>query len=116
MELTRVGLAALAVLIWFMLWRAGQRRLGIPPAAGQPLRMGLFPLAVESLLLALFAALWYGSLGFGGTTVLFLCLGALMEVPPRLRTQPLAALPWMAVAAGVVRVVSAGWLMRLVMS
>jgi len=115
MALTRVGLAALAVLIWLALWRAGERRLGASPGEREP-RSSLIPLAVESLLLALFAALWYGSLGYGGTTVLFLCLGALMEVPPRLRTQPLAALPWATVAAGMLRIVIAGWLTRLVLN
>lgn len=112
MSPTRVGLAALAVLTLLLAWRELERRLGrsSPQSGGT-----LVALLVESVLLTLFAGLWFGSLGAGGVVVLFLCVGALIEVPVRLRTARVSELPWMVIGAGVARVVVAGWLLKMIM-
>jgi hypothetical protein len=113
MSFSRVGLAILAVLALFLTWRWLELKLGgnrNSPAGGS-----LVALLTESILLTLFGGLWFGSLGSGGVVWLFLVVGALMEIPPRLRSQPVAELPWRSVAAGVVRIVIAGWVLKLIM-
>lgn len=113
MSFTRVGLAILAVLTLFLIWRWLELRLvgsRSPPARGS-----LAALSTESILLTLFAGLWFASLGAGGVVWLFLLVGALMEIPPRLRTQAMAELSWKSVAAGIVRIVVAGWVLKVVM-
>ncbi len=113
MPAARVGLAALAVLGLFIAWRELEQRFG--RTGRPPFRGSLVALAAESLLLTLFAALWFGSLGSGGVALLFLCVGALIELPVRLRTVRGSELPWMAIAAGMTRIVIAGWVLKLVL-
>ncbi|HXY19632.1 MAG TPA: hypothetical protein VEH83_06510 [Gemmatimonadales bacterium] len=50
-----------------------------PPPAGwtAAIRVVWLPAAVEALVVVLFAALWFGSLGSGGWVTLFLLVGAL---------------------------------------
>jgi hypothetical protein len=113
MSFTRVGLAILAVLTLFLIWRWLELRFDgsrSPPARGS-----LAALSTESILLTLFAGLWFGSLGAGGVVWLFLLLGALMEIPLRLRSQAWAELPWKSVAAGIGRIVVAGWVLKAIM-
>ena len=113
MSFARVGLAALAVLTLLVTWRWLENRLR--GSQSPPVRGSLVALSAESALLTLFAGLWFGSLGSGGVVWLFLVVGALMEIPLRLRSQALPALPWMAVVSGIVRIVIAGWILKLVM-
>jgi hypothetical protein len=109
MSFTRVGLAALAILTFFMAWRWLALRLGARESPGS-----ISALALESLLLTLLAGLWFGSLGSGGVTVLFAVVGALIEVPIRARDRGVAGLPWWSVAGGMARIVIAGWILKLV--
>jgi len=73
---------------------------------------------VEAVLLTLFAALWFASLGHGGWWVLFAVLGLLMEGPVRARH--LAGPPsvpgrWWAAVIGTVRVVVAGGILSFLL-
>ena len=94
MAFGRIILAWTAVAAWLGAWALAERwwagsSLG-PRDAGA--------LGGEALLLALFAALWFGSLGAGTWWLVFLLLGALMEWPVR------SALG----AARIARIVGAG--------
>ena len=113
MAFSRILLAFVAVTGLLIGWREIERRIrGTPGAA---LRDALPALAVEAGLLTLFAGLWFGSLGAGGTPLLFLLLGALMEMPSRLRRHPVSPLPWKPIAGGIVRIVIAGLVLGLVL-
>jgi hypothetical protein len=116
MTLARVLLAWMLALGFFTVWLAIERFMRkVPGSLGQPLRASLPFLAVEAGLLALLGGLWFASLGSGGAVLLFLLVGALMEVPSRLRSQQLGDLPWKPVIGGLLRIVIAGLLLRLVM-
>jgi uncharacterized membrane protein YfcA len=110
MAFSRILLAFVAVTGYLTAWRELERRIGGAP--GEP-RSTLSNLAAEGVLLTLFAGLWFGSLGAGGTPLLFLLLGALMEVPPRLRR--LDPMPWKPIAGGIVRIMIAGLILELVL-
>lgn len=75
----------------------------------------LLEIGIEALLLTLFAALWFGSLGHGGWPLLFLTLGLLISIPPRLRARhhfPIPApLPWGEISLELLRLVAAGGLL-----
>ena len=61
MSLTYLALAAAAVAAWFLLFAIAERKAS---DGGVPV---LWPVeAGEAVLLTLFAALWFGSLGHGG--------------------------------------------------
>jgi hypothetical protein len=94
----RILLAWAVVGAWLAIWALAERRV---TGAGSPSAAELAPLAGESLLLALFAALWFGSLGSGGWWLVFLLLGGLMAWPVRS----------LAGAARIARVVAAGGLL-----
>lgn len=79
MTLGRLALAWILVSVWLMVWSFGERRLGAGSRA--PFRRLARPLAGEALLLTLFGALWFGSLGAGTWWLPFLLLGLLMEWP-----------------------------------
>jgi hypothetical protein len=74
---------------------------------------------LEALLLTLFGAFWFASLGHGGWLLLFAALGLLMEGAVRLRhATPPAGVPptldlawWTATALGTLRLVVAGALL-----
>lgn len=103
MALGRITLAWAAVAAWLVVWAVVERRL----AGSAVLRArDLRALAGEALLLALFAALWFGSLGAGSAWLVFVLLGALMEWPVRTP----------AGGARVVRVVAAGGLLAWVLA
>ncbi len=98
MAFGRIAMGWAAVAAWFVVWDVVERRF-----AGSAGRKGgrLRWLAGEALLLALLAALWFGSLGAGSAWLVFVLLGALMEWP----VQTPAA------AVRIVRVVIAGLLL-----
>jgi hypothetical protein len=77
--LGRIILAWGAVAAWLGVWALAERLwAGTPLGPRDAGRLG-----GEALLLALFAALWFGSLGAGAWWLVFLLLGALMEWPVR---------------------------------
>ncbi len=116
MTFTRVLIAWAAVTLLFVIWREAERRIRATPGPmGPALRASLLALAVEAALLTLFAGLWFTSLGSGGAMLLFLIVGALMEIPSRLRSHPVGSMPWKPVVGGVIRVVIAGLLLGVVM-
>ena len=98
MAFGRILLGWVAVGAWLAIWAFGERRV---TGAGRPSAAELTPLAGEALLLALFAGLWFGSLGSGGWWLVFLLLGGLMAWPVRS----------LAGAARIARVVVAGALL-----
>jgi hypothetical protein len=98
MALGRLVLAWAAVAVWLVVWSAAERRR----AGGTFVtRRDAAWLGGEALLLALFGALWFGSLGAGEWWLVFLLLGALMEWPVRS----------MLGVARIARVVAAGGLL-----
>jgi hypothetical protein len=104
MTLGRLLLAWLPVAVWFAAagW-AAHRVIGSaasPPATPATLAWE----AVEALLVTLFASLWFDSLGHGGWWLLFALVGLLAT---GLTTRP----PFVTVAFGVVRYVTAGALL-----
>ncbi|HTO73584.1 MAG TPA: hypothetical protein VMJ30_07190 [Gemmatimonadales bacterium] len=106
-------LAWSAVVVWFLVWRlAGVRTAGASPI---PIRRAWLPLGTEALLLVLFAALWFGSLGHGGWALLFLVTGLLIELPPRLRAHAADAgrhpISWPNLTGALVRLLGAGALL-----
>jgi hypothetical protein len=101
--------------LWFVIWEVlpGRRRhLGPREALGHRV---LLELGAESLLLTLFAALWFGSLGHGGWPLLFAVLGLLIALPPRLRARHHFPIPsplrWGEISLDVLRLVVAGGLL-----
>jgi hypothetical protein len=94
----RILLAWAVVGAWLAMWAFGERRV---TGGGNWSVAELAPLAGEALLLALFAALWFGSLGSGAWWLVFLLLGGLMTWPVRS----------LAGAARIARVVVAGGLL-----
>ena len=112
MPFSRILLAFVAVTGLFTAWGELERRIRGAPAESRP---ALPALLVEAGLLTLFAGLWFGSLGAGGTPLLFLLLGALMEVPPRLRGRPFRPLPWKPITGGIVRIMIAGLILEFVL-
>ncbi len=79
MAFSRILLAWAVAGAWLVAWTFAARRSVRTIAAPRELAW----LAGEALLLALFAALWFGSLGSGGWWLVFLLLGALMAWPVR---------------------------------
>jgi hypothetical protein len=115
-SLTRVILSWLAVTAWFTLADLLLNRLRghDAPRGARPRWLPL----IEALLFTLFAALWFGSLGKGGWVLLFLMLGLLLELPPRLRDSTQRAQPTglaLATGVGLVRVLVAAGLLSVIM-
>jgi hypothetical protein len=79
MALSRLVLAWLAVTVWLLLWELVVSRFGTTRGNGRLRRTRLF--LVEALLLTLFGALWFGSLGTGAWWLVFGLVGALREWP-----------------------------------
>jgi hypothetical protein len=106
-----------AVGAWFAVWRlAGSRASGSNQhTPSLPARRAVVPLGTESLLLVLFAALWFGSLGHGGWWLLFLVTGLLIEVPTRLKARAAepdrAPFSWPNLTGALVRMLGAGALL-----
>lgn len=115
MAFSRTLLGWAVVAAFFLLWSEVARRLSRTPGHTFPsLKASLLPLAVEAFLLTLFAGLWFTSLGSGGATLLFAVVGALMEIPSRLKGHA-GVLPWRPVLGGIVRIVIAGTLLGLLL-
>jgi hypothetical protein len=114
MSLPRLLLAWLVATLWFVLWHEGRRRLGGGPVErshGESRQTEWLAAVLEALLLTMFAALWFASLGHGGWPLLFLFVGILVEVPLRLRQHRSPILPWREVALGLIRIIVAGGLL-----
>jgi hypothetical protein len=117
MALSRILLGFVLVAAVFVVWRELERRIhpALEGQAATSLKSSLAAIAVEAGLLSLFAGLWFGSLGSGGTLLLFLLVGALMEIPPRLRHQPPEPLAWKVVTSGILRIILAGFVLAQVL-
>lgn len=104
------GTAAVAALL--LLWDLGERKLAKRALPFRPLALG-----GEAILLTMFAALWFASLGHGEWWLLFAVLGALIEGPIRLRHRADAAVtgPWIPLLAGTARIVAAGGVLALLL-
>ena len=79
MALSRLALAWLAVTAWLLVWELLLSRLGSARGNGRPRRYRVF--LVEALLLTMFGALWFGSLGSGAWWLVFGLVAALREWP-----------------------------------
>lgn len=112
MSVLRLALGWGAVSVWFFLFELIEQKLvGPRPAAGR-LRAGWKLYLADALLLTLFAALWFASLGHGGWVLLFLMVGLLMEGPARYRdgagTMDLSGKGIIRLLVGLVRIVATG--------
>lgn len=116
MTLTRLLIGWGVIAVWYAGVDAGLARYW--PAAGTTFRPWI--ILPETLLLTLFTALWFGSLGHGGWWLLFLVLGLLLEGPVRARhrSRPVAgdAGPWYDAVLGILRLVVAGGLLSWILS
>ncbi len=120
MALSDIALAWLIVAGWFLVWELAAARLARDGNAGGWFRAPAQIYVTEALLLTLFGALWFASLGSGGWPLMFALLGLLMEWPGALREgQRAPGTPGRrarVTAAGIIRIVAAGaimwWRMR----
>lgn len=113
MTLLRLAGGALGVAIWFALWALASRRIS---GDQRPLRFRVE--IVEAVLLAMFASLWFASLGHGGWWLLFAVVGLLIEGPVRLRHHPEEATgvaAWRPILLGTLRFVGAGGILSLLL-
>ena len=113
MSLVRLALAALAVTAWFVAWVFAARRLRPDP---RPPRFRFE--VVEAILLTMFAALWFASLGRGGWWVLFVVVGLLVEGPIRQRHRddlPVGPPVWRPILLGTLRILGAGAILSLLL-
>ena len=106
MALSRLFGGWIAVVVWLLLWELVAARLGPTRSMGPTgmratgMRTGMRALRArvlgEALLLTLFGALWFGSLGAGAWWLVFGLVGALREWPvprgrrPAERADPIA--------------------------
>lgn len=102
MALSRLLLAWLAVSAWLVLWELFASRLARPRGEGRWRRARL--LLGEALLLTLFGALWFGSLGAGSWWLVFGLVGALREWPGARGRRPAEETDAMAVGLSLLRV------------
>lgn len=113
MTLTWLLVAAAAVTAWSLAWSFAARKL-LQDERPLPWRVD----ASESLLVTMFASLWFQSLGHGAWWVLFLVLALLVEGPVRLRHQgdrPDGVPVWRAVVLGAIRWLGAGLILSLLL-
>jgi hypothetical protein len=119
MTLLRLVLGWAAVTAWFFLFELIEQRIvGPPPAAGR-FRAGWRVYLADALLVTLFGALWFASLGHGGWVLLFLMVGLLLEGPGRFRdgsgTVDLSGKGLFRLVPGLARIVIAGGILALLM-
>jgi hypothetical protein len=79
MGLSRLLWGWVAVALWLLLWELIASRLGSARGDGKLRRARVY--LGEALLLTLFGALWFGSLGSGQWWLVFGLVGALREWP-----------------------------------
>jgi hypothetical protein len=79
MGLSRLFWGWVAVALWLLLWELIASRLGRARGDGKLRRARVY--LGEALLLTLFGALWFGSLGAGQWWLVFGLVGALREWP-----------------------------------
>src|SRR5262245_35139350 len=103
MALSRLALACLAVTAWLLLWELLVSRLGTGRANGRLRRARVF--LVEALLLTMFGALWFGSLGTGAWWLVFGLVGALREWPGPRGRRPAEESDPIGIGLSVLRVV-----------
>ena len=96
-------LAWLAVAGWLLLWELVASRLAAARGDGRLRRARVF--LVEGLLLTLFGALWFGSLGAGAWWLVFGLLGALREWPGGRGRRPAEQMDAVAIGLSALRVV-----------
>lgn len=115
MPFARIVVGWIAVVLLFLTWREVEFRRATTGAAAPP-RAALRPILIEAALLVLFAGLWFGSLGSGGGWLLFPLLGALIELPGRLRQQA-AGIPirWGATLSAILRIAIPGILLGFIL-
>ena len=117
MPLTALALGWAAVTAWYLAWAGvARRRGGTGPAATGWIDPDWRLYMVESALLTLLAALWFGSLGRGGWVLLFSLVGATSEwaIHARGSGRPVGW-PGALRLAGVARTVVAGGLLRWIL-
>ena len=113
MTLLRLAGGVLGVALWFALWAPAVRKV-----TGDPLPLRFRVDLVEAVLLAMFASLWFASLGHGEWWVLFIVLGLLIEGPIRQRHRPeeVTAVPaWRPLLLGTLRLLGAGFVLSLLL-
>ena len=103
MALSRLILAWLAVAGWLLLWELVASRLAAARGDGRLRRARVF--LVEGLLLTMFGALWFGSLGAGAWGLVFGLLGALREWPGARGRRPAEQMDAVAIGLSALRVV-----------
>jgi uncharacterized membrane protein YfcA len=115
MAFARIVAGWLLVVVLFLLWqKLGARRTPAAEADGG-VKAALPSLLLEALLLTLFAGLWFGSLGSGGGYILFPLLGALIELPGRVRRTRGTPFPWLASLSGILRIAIPGILLGFIL-
>lgn len=112
MGLSRIVLAWVVVTGWLVLWEAIGRQAG-RGGGGPWLRAPAWHYAGEALLLTLFGALWFASLGPGGWWLVFALAGAIAQWPPAAERRARRRLPREVAGRvlGVLRIVVAGGLL-----
>ncbi|MBK8003007.1 MAG: hypothetical protein IPK12_03455 [Gemmatimonadetes bacterium] len=116
MTFLRVLLAWAATSGVFLAWRALESGVRGGQPLGAALKASLGAVAAEAALVTLLAGLWFASLGSGGGWLVFLLVGLVVEVSPRLRgAEGRAGLTWKPVVGGVLRMMLAGVACGLIM-
>jgi hypothetical protein len=78
-SLGRIAVAWLAAAAWLLAWQWAEHRGGRMPAREAA------EVAAEAVVITLFGALWFASLGAGAWWLIFLPVGILREWPPLTR-------------------------------
>ena len=102
MALSRLFVAWLMVTALLLVWELVGWRLGGPRGTGRLRRARVF--LVEGLLLTLFGALWFGSLGAGAWWLVFGLVGALREWPGARGRRPAEETDAVGIGLSVLRV------------
>ena len=82
MSLGRIAVAWLAVAAWLLAWQWVERRAG---GCGRIPAREAAEVAGEAVVVTLFGALWFASLGAGAWWLVFVLVGTLREWPPLTR-------------------------------
>jgi len=101
-SLGRIAVAWLAVAAWLLAWQWVERRAG---GGGRIPAREAVDVAGEAVVVTLFGALWFASLGAGAWWLVFVLVGTLREWPPRTRRGALR----------ILRVIGAGAVLALLL-